>query len=95
METGGKQPHWDVYLLSVSFRRTLQGTGAKNQAFSLSQTSITYVVRVCHGEKTGLEKEGLFCVDHASLLDASSLTSQLAQVVKLSATHLTVLVDLD
>ena len=37
----------------------------------------------------------LFASDDTLLLDASSLTSELTQIVKLSATHLTVLVDLD
>jgi hypothetical protein len=37
----------------------------------------------------------LFASDDAPLLDAGCLTCELAQIVQLSATHLTVLVDLD
>ena len=42
-----------------------------------------------------VSSKGLGVGDHALLLDAGSLTGELTQIVKLSATHLTVLVDLD
>lgn len=85
----------DVHLYNKAGMRLVHAGTKKETADAGSAVSFFLSVRGGGGVSTSPLQRQLVFLDYATLLDASLLAGEVAQVVKFCTTHLTILVDCD